>query len=250
MGTIVLVPGFWLGAWAWAEVIPRLRAAGHDVYPVTLTGLAERAAEADPRVNVDTHIANLVGLVRTVSLRDVILVGHSGANMAVTGAADRLGARVARVVYIDTGPMPSGMASIDFQGPQAQRSLRDQVARCGDGWLLPVPAFDPAADPVNLAGLADEQLAVLRGRGTPQPFGTVIQPLERPDPRPAVPASVIATTFTPQQARALAESGNPVFAEIAGIEMHHLPTGHWPMFSRPAELAGLLAALAGPDHAQ
>ncbi len=248
MGTIVLVPGFWLGAGP-GRRSPRLRTAGHDVYPVTLTGLAERAAEADPRVNVDTHIADLVGLVRTASLRDVILVGHSGANMAVTGAADRLGARVARVVYVDTGPMPSGMASIDFHGPQAQRSLRDQVARCGD-WLLPVPVFDPAADPVNLAGLADEQLAVLRSRGTPQPFGTVTQPLERPDPRPAVPASVIATTFTPEQGRALAESGNPVFAEMAGIEMHHLPTGHWPMFSRPAELAGLLATLAGPDHAQ
>jgi hypothetical protein len=74
--------------------------------------------------------------------------------------------------------------------------LRDQVARCGDGWLLPVPAF------------------------------------------------------TPEQGRALAKSGNPVFAEMAGIELQHLPTGHWPMFSRPAELAGLLATLAGPDHAQ
>ena len=107
-----------------------------------------------------------------------------------------------------------------------------------------------AADPVNLAGLADEQLAVLRSRGTPQPFGTVTQPLERPDPRPAVPACVIATTFTPEQGRALAESGNPVFAEMTGIELHHLPTGHWPMFSRPAELADLLARLAGPEHAQ
>jgi len=246
MGTIVLVPGFWLGAWAWAEVTPRLRAAGHDVYPVTLTGLAERASQADPRVNVDTHIADLTGLIQTASLRDVTLVGHSGANMAVTGAADLLGDRVARVVYVDSGPMPSGMASIDFHAPQAQRSLRDQVA----GGLLPVPAFDAAADPVNLAGLTDEQLRALRERGTPQPFGTVTQPLERPDPRPAVPACVIATTFTPEQGRALAESGNPVFAEMTGIELHHLPTGHWPMFSRPAELAGLLATLAGRDHAR
>jgi pimeloyl-ACP methyl ester carboxylesterase len=250
MSTIVLVSGFWLGAWAWAEVTPRLRTAGHEVHPVTLTGLAERAAEADPRVNVDTHIADLVGLVRDHGLRDVTLVGHSGANMAVTGAADRIPDRVSRVVYVDTGPMPSGMASIDFHGPQAQRELREQVAASGDGWLLPVPAFDAAADPVNLAGLADEQLAVLRSRGTPQPFGTVTQPLERPDPRPVVPACVIATTFTPEQGRALAESGNPVFAEMAGIELYHLPTGHWPMFSRPAELADLLATLAGPDHAQ
>jgi pimeloyl-ACP methyl ester carboxylesterase len=140
MATFVLVPGFWLGAWAWAEVTPRLRAAGHDVYPVTLTGLAERAGEADPAVNVDTHVADLVGLVRTASLRDVILVGHSGANMAVTGAADLLGPRVARVVYVDSGPMPSGLASIDFHDPQGQRAswptcsprwLSSRIRRCG-----------------------------------------------------------------------------------------------------------------------
>jgi pimeloyl-ACP methyl ester carboxylesterase len=244
MATIVLVPGFWLGAWAWDEVAVRLRAAGHDVYPVTLTGLAERAAEGGPEVNVDTHVADLVGLVRTAALRDVVLVGHSGANMAVTGAADRLGSRAARVVYVNTGPMPSGLASIDFHGPDAQRNMRAVVARCGDGWRLPVPAFDAAADPVNLAGLSPEQLEAMRGRGTPQPFGTVTQPLERPDPRPAVPASVIATTFTPERARALAASGNRVFAEMAGIELHHLPTGHWPMFSRPAELADLLGQLS------
>ena len=244
MATIVLVPGFWLGAWAWAEVTGRLRAAGHDVYPVTLTGLAERAAEASPGVNVDTHVADLVGLVRTASLRDVVLVGHSGASMAVTGAADLLRDAVARVVYVDSGPMPSGLALIDFHGPEAQRSMRDQVAESGDGWLLPVAAFDAAADPVNLAGLSPRQLAAMRSRGTPQPFGTVTQPLERPDPRPAVPASVIATTFTAEQARALAAGGNPVFAEMAGIGVHHLPTGHWPMFSRPAELADLLGTLS------
>ena len=110
--------------------------------------------------------------------------------------------------------------------------------------------FDAAADPVNLGGLTPSQLAELRGRGTPQPFGTATQPLERPDPRPAVPASVIATTFSPEQVRALAAGGNPVFAEMTGIELHHLPTGHWPMFSRPAELAGLLATLAGPGQAR
>lgn len=244
MATFVLVPGYWLGAWAWSQVTPLLRAAGHDVYPVTPTGVAERSGEADPAVNVDTHVADLIGLVRTASLRDVILVGHSGANMAVTGAADRVPDRVARVVYVDSGPMPSGLAAIDFYDPQGQRSMREQVARDGDGWLIPVPAFDAAADPVNLAGLSPAQLAVMRDRGTPQPFGTATQTLKRADPRPAVPASVIATTFTPEQARALAASGNPVFAEMAAIELHHLPTGHWPMLSRPAELADLLATLA------
>src|SRR5260370_17123686 len=144
MGTIVLVPGFWLGAWAWAEVTPRLRAAGHDVYPVTLTGLAERAAEADPRVNVDTHIADLVRLVRDHGLRDVMLVGHSGANMTVTGAADQIPDRVSRVVYVDTGPMPSGLASIDFHAPRPQRPLRPHFAPCRPRSLPPVPPSHPA----------------------------------------------------------------------------------------------------------
>ena len=78
MTTFVLVPGFWLGAWAWDAVTSELTAAGHDVHPVTLTGLAERAAEATPEVNVDTHIADLTRLIRERGLRDVVLVGHSG----------------------------------------------------------------------------------------------------------------------------------------------------------------------------
>lgn len=245
MATFVLVPGWWLGAWAWQDVARELAASGRDVHPVTLTGMAERAAEATPAVNVDTHIHDILEIIRARNLRDVVLVAHSGGNMAVTGAADRLPGVVKRVVYVDTGPMPSGMASIDFHPPQKQQQLRDQVAKEGDGWLLPVPPFDPGADPVNLAGLTATQLELMRIRGTPQPFGTVTQPLHRPDPIPAIPASMIATTFSPEQVRALATSGNPIFAEMAGLDLHHLPTGHWPMFSRPADLAALLAKIAG-----
>src|SRR5215831_4100098 len=179
MATFILVPGFWLGAWAWEAVTGELTAAGHDVHPVTLAGLGERAAEATPQVNVDTHIADLTRLIRERRLRDVVLVGHSGANMPVTGAADRLPEFVNRLVYVDTGPMPSGMASIEFRDPKAQQEVRDEVARHGDGWLLPVPRFDPEADPVNLAGLTGEHLEQMRTRGTPQPFGTVTQPLVR-----------------------------------------------------------------------
>ncbi|MEU6773177.1 alpha/beta fold hydrolase [Streptomyces sp. NPDC046759] len=244
MAEIVLVPGFWLGAWAWEEVAQELRAAGHEVHPLTLTGLAERAAEATPDVDVHTHVDDIVRLVEGEGLRDVVLVGHSGANLPVTGAADRIPERIARIVYVDAGPLLPGMAVIDFNTPRKQEEWRKQVAEAGDGWQLPVPPFDPAADPHNLAGLTGQHLARMAELATPQPFATATRPLDRPSPLPSRHCSVIASTFTPEQARMLAGSGNPVFEPMAGMDLHHLPTGHWPMFSRPTELASLLNEIA------
>ena len=240
MAAIVLVPGFWLGAWAWEDVARELTNAGHAVYPITLTGLADRVAEATPEVDVEAHITDVLRVIADNNLRQVVLVGHSGANMPVTGAADRLPERLARVVYVDTGPLPDGMANIDFSPPEAQEELRKRVAEEGDGWKIPVPPFDPAADPVNLTELSEEQLAALRERATPQPFCTATQPLRRPSTIPPTPKTVIATTFTLEQIRGLAASGNPIFGLMADMEVKHLPTGHWPMFSRPRELAALI----------
>lgn len=178
------------------------------------------------------------------------VTGHdhrSGANMAVTGAADRMPSRIARVVYVDTGPMPSGMAAIDFHEPSERAELERAVAEEGGGRVIPVPPFDPAADPVNLAGLSAARLAELRERATPQPFGTATQPAARPDPLPATPRTLIATTIPLDVVRRLGEDGHPVFAAMTGPgwEYRELATGHWPMLSEPAALAALLAEAAG-----
>ncbi|GAA0262259.1 hypothetical protein GCM10009527_067820 [Actinomadura nitritigenes] len=251
MATFVLVPGFWLGAWAWEEVAAGLRDEGHEALPVTLTGLAERADELTPEVGLDAHIADVVGAVESAGPGPVVLVAHSGANMAVTGAADRLVDRVSRVVYVDSGPMPSGMAGIDFRAPDDRAELEKTVAEAGDGWTIPVPAFDADTDPVNLAGLSAERLAEMRRRGTPQPFATVTQPLRRPEPLPGTPRTLVLCTIPLPAVRQMAGSGNPVFAMMTGPEWTYreLPTGHWPMFSKPRELASLLAESAGPESA-
>jgi len=77
MSTFILVPGAWLGAWAWQPVARSLRGAAHEVYPMSLTGLADRVHLAGPEVNLETHIADIVNLIVYEDLRDVVLVGHS-----------------------------------------------------------------------------------------------------------------------------------------------------------------------------
>lgn len=212
--------------------------------------VGERAAEASPDVDVDTHAADIVGVVESVvesgALTGVVLVAHSGGNMAATAAADRVPGRIARVVYVDSGPMPDGLAGIDFHDPGSRAALERRVAEDGGGRAIPVPPFDPDADPVDLAGLSAETLAEMRGRGTPQPFGTATQPAARPDPLPDTPRTLVASTIPLAAVRRMADEGVPVFAAMTGPgwTYRELPTGHWPMLSRPADLAAILADLA------
>jgi pimeloyl-ACP methyl ester carboxylesterase len=245
MATFVLVPGFWLGAWAWAEVGRELRAAGHEVHPVTLTGLGDRAHLATPEVDLDTHATDVIHVIEYAGLNDVTLVGHSGGGIAVALAADRAPERLARVVYLDSAPLPDGMRQFDVHPPEAQETLEKQVAGEGEGWRIPVPAFaDVSEDPVNLAGLSDADLALMRARGVPQPFAVARQPLRRTRRGP-VPETLIACTFPEEQVRQMMADRHPMFDGFGGdLQVVALPTGHYPMFSRPADTARILASLA------
>jgi pimeloyl-ACP methyl ester carboxylesterase len=239
MTTFVLVPGLWLGAWAWDEVAASLRAAGHRVYPVTLTGVAEKAHLATPDVDLERHTQDIVQLIESDDLREVVLVGHSGGGMPVSQAADRIPERIARVVYVESGPLPDGVSQFDTNPPEEQERLR---AAIGDSHLLPPPAWDPAADPVNLAGLDDATLATLRERSTPHPLGAATQPVQRTGGT-GVPAVLITCTYPLEQVEAMVAQEHPFFAEFRGGEIKALPTGHWPMLSEPKRLAELLDEL-------
>src|SRR6185369_3072292 len=159
--------------------------------PVTLTGLAERAAEGGPDTDLDTHIADIVAVLDREDLRDVVLVAHSYAGVPVTGAADRRPDRVARLVFVDSGPAPDGVAQADFNPPEVRDATEAAVAAEGDGiWMAPI-AFDPVADPVNLAGLDEAALVMMRTRATPHPYRSTTQPISLSGAVDAIPRTLI-----------------------------------------------------------
>src|SRR5215475_11586979 len=241
MTTFVLVPGAWLGAWAWHDVAELLTKAGHDVHPVTLTGLAERAAEADPSTDLDTHIEDVTRVLDENDMHDVVLVGHSYGGAPVTGAADRRPDRVAAVVFVDSGPVPDGVAIADFNPPEESAETDAQVATSGDGWLVPPIAFEPADDPVTLAGLDAAALRTLREHATPHPYASMTQPIRLTGAGDAIPRTLIACTMPLDVVRGLIDAGNPFFVGLADATLLALPTGHWPMFSEADALAEMLA---------
>ena len=247
MATFVLVPGMWLGGWAWRDVAEPLRAAGHTVYPVTLTGLGERAHLGGPWVSLDTHIDDVVNLLRYEDLHDVVLAGHSYAGTVIAGVADRTPERIARLVYVDTWPLPDGVAQHDANSDERKRAEEEQVATEGEGWRLPLPSWEELDQGNDLRGLGEAERALMRERAVAHPFGSLTQPLRLTNPaREGLPRTAIWTSMTTDEVRGMADAYPKFLGELARPDWQfiELPTGHWPMFSRPHDLAELLASLA------
>jgi len=223
MTTFVLVPGFFLGAWAWRPVATALRAGGHDVYPLSPTGLGDRVHLSHCSVDLETHVDDVLNLLRFEDLHDVVLVGHSYGGIVTTAAADRAPERVAKLVYVDTGPLPDGASQHDFaqQEPPA------------DGWLRPPDWASIAPPGVDVSALVQ--------RSVPQPWATASQPVRLTGAWEKLPRFGILSSMTVAQMEAGAAS-NPLMRHMAGEQwtFAELPTWHWPMVDRPEELAGLL----------
>ena len=188
----------------------------------------------------------MVNLIEFEDLRDVVLLEHSYAGQVVTGAADRIPDRIYTLVYLDTGAVPDGFVLIDSFPPETRRRIERQVEEEGDGWRYPMPPWEELAEQASLEGLDDSQLEWLRSRAVAQPFGTYTQPLRLNNPaREALPKMGILCSVSLEQVQTMIASGDPVFRELASPNWRfvELPTGHWPMFSRPDDLAELLLEL-------
>jgi pimeloyl-ACP methyl ester carboxylesterase len=233
MSTYILVPGLWIGAWAWHDVTVALRDAGHEVFPLSLTGVADRSHLLGPGVDLDTHIEDIVRLAETEDLHDIVLVGHSYGGLPVSAAALRLRDRIRSVVYVDSGPLPVGTSQMDISGE-------------GDfsGDALAPREWDPRTDPQLLAGLDEAALDKLRKRGTPHPMASIRQRLSARATSDDLPTVLIACTFPIEQINEMKAAGHPFFAGLGDARIITLPTGHWPMLSEPKGLAAALEEAA------
>jgi len=226
---IILVPGFWLGAWAWDEVAAALRADGNDVTALTLPGLESADADRSGIAFAD-HVDAIVAAVQAAGA-PVVLAIHSASGFSGYAASDRVPERIAAMVYVDTAP---GIAPLDpdFTGvekPMVWKEIEEEE---------------------NLDGLSEEQKETFRQRAVPVPGGVVRDGFELTnDARRDIPSTLICTGFSAAQYQAYAKE-HADWSFLAGIpELRNatwvdLPTSHWPMWSRPRELAAIIGDVA------
>lgn len=234
---IVLIAGFWLDGESWGSVTADLEAAGHTVHPLTLPG--KRAGDTNlAGIGLRDHVDAVIEIVDRLTADDasgpVVLVGHSGGGTIAWAVADARASRIARVIMVDSIPMPAGTC------------INDELPVEGDG--VPLPDWG-VFESEDLIDLDDTLRAHFRAIARPEPVGVAHEPTRLDDPaRFAVPVTIIACQFPAALVQQAIGNEREWAGEVAG--MHHLeivelPTGHWPQFTKPAELArSILHAVA------
>ena len=224
---VILVPGFWLDSSSWDRVVPVLEEAGHTAEALTLPGL--ESAEADrSAITLRDHVDAVIACI-DAHHEPVVLVGHSGGGSIIAGAADARPDRVARAIYVDSGPIGEG-GIINDELPEV------------DG-EIPLPDWELFDDP-DLTDLDDELRAEFRARAVPEPLHVAIDPQHVSDDRRFdVPTTVIASSIPSALLREFMGKDHPYVRELSKMhdyEIVDVPTGHWPQFTKPAELGAAI----------
>jgi pimeloyl-ACP methyl ester carboxylesterase len=244
MSTFVLVHGAWHGGWCWRKLTPLLRAAGHEVYTPTLTGLGERAHLGNPAVGLATHVQDVVNVLAYEDLTDVVLVGHSYGGMVIAGVAHAVPERLAHLVYLDAFVPEDGQSMLDLGPPERRESMTRRVREEGDGWRLPSLQPVPWEQFVRDVYLVTDpaEVAWLAARLGPHPFKTITDPVRATNPAAAtLPRTYVRCLKYP----------NPAFDQFAaqaqqpgaGWRFHALATSRDAMVTMPRELADVLLAI-------
>jgi pimeloyl-ACP methyl ester carboxylesterase len=207
---------------------PLMASSGHTFFTPTYTGLGERAHLANPAIDLDTHIDDVLGVLQFEDLRDVVLLGHSYGGMVATGVADRARERIAHLIYLDAFVPKDGQSLFDLV-PEAQSRRQRESAAAGDGWRVapnPTPEDTSAED---RAWVADKRL--------PHPLRCMDRPLKLRHGPLTLPRSYIVATrntqgpFAPFAAQARREPG---------WACYEIDASHSPNITAPGPLMTLL----------
>lgn len=228
MATILVAHGAWSGGWSWRKIRPIWRAAGHEPFTPTYTGLGERSHLAAPTIDLLTHIRDIVGVLDAEDLREVVLIGHSYGGMVATGVAQERPERLRRLIYLDAFVPRPDESLLDLAPPEVAARMR-AAAGTGDGWRVP-PMPMPPDTPAEWAAFAQP-------RRLPQPLATFEQKLPQA-PVPDLPRVYVYCT------KRGPEDTFGRFAERArrepGWEFRAIDASHNPHVTCPERLAALL----------
>ena len=227
--TFVLVHGAWHGGWCWIKTTRLLTDAAHTVYTPTLTGLGERAHLARPEIDLETHIQDVVAVLETEELRNVVLVGHSYGGMVISGVAARARNRIARLVYLDAFVPDAGQSLLSLLPPERAASMR-AAAAASDGWRI--PAFPPE----HFGVVSQRDSEWLQRRLVAQPLQTFEHPV------PAVPAADAGRTYVycSKPATGTFDQFAERFRDDRKWRFHDVKAGHDAMVTAPGEIAKIL----------
>lgn len=233
---LLLIPGYWLGAWAWDEVLGYLTSAGAQATALTLPGLDPHDPQRTDRT-LDDQARAITMALRQID-GDAVLVAHSGANGPVSLVLDEHPELVRRVVWVDSGPLSDGGGF----APDLPEAVTE----------VPLPDFEILGQQASLEGLDQTHLDRFRSRAVAEPAQVARPSVELGnDARNDVATTLICCSIRSGQVFELAKAEDPMFAavgQLTTVDAVDLPTGHWPMWSRPEELAEtILAAAVRPE---
>jgi pimeloyl-ACP methyl ester carboxylesterase len=227
--TFVVAHGAWSAGWAWKKMHPLMSAAGHRLVTPTYTGLGEREHLAGPSNDLETHIQDVLAVIKYEDLRNVVLIGHSYGGMVATGVADRARDRITQLIYLDAFVPRNGQSLLDLLPPKARQQMQQSV-KSGDGWRVPPNPTPPDTAEADVKWIAERRL--------PQSFKCFEMPLRLSDADITLPRSYIyckrigaGDTFRPFAGRAKSEPG---------WRYYEIDASHSPHVTAPEALAALL----------
>ena len=223
--------GAWSAGWAWKKMHPLMSKAGHRLITPSYTGLGERAHLAHPGIDLETHIGDMLNVIKYEDINDFVLIGHSYGGMVATGVADRARNKVKQLIYIDAFVPRDGQALLDLY--EADRAGVQEAAKNGDGYRVPPNPTPPDTSPEDVAWLSERRVHM--------PLKCFEQKLKLSEPLTLPRSYIYATRINP------ADTFGP-FAKMTKSDpawrYYEIDASHSPNVTAPDALMALLEKIA------